>query len=62
MRDETGPETRAMAAREMTVAEYLDRAIDEAQRKIDGLRQLKRSLPSGYLDQGCSTLAQALRL
>lgn len=50
------------AMREMTVAEYIDRAIADAQRRVDGLRELKQSLPSGYLDHGCSTLAHVLKL
>lgn len=48
--------------REMTVREYLDREIHKLQRRIDGLRDLRRSLAEGYLEHGCSLLAEALRL
>lgn len=62
MRDEKGDNRDQVACREMTVGEYLDRAIEEARRRADALTELKRSLPSGYLDRGCSTLAAALQV
>lgn len=51
-----------VAARELTVSEYLDRAIEASARRTDGLRELRNALPGSYLSKGCSAFAQTLKL
>lgn len=49
-------------AREMTVAELLDRHISKQTRLLNSLGELKNSLPASFLNSGASRIAGILDL
>lgn len=53
---------KALAMREMTVGELLDRRIDKARRMLDALQDLKASLPGNYLNSGASRITAFIEL